>query len=335
MRLICPHCQRSIEVGDDRAGQELDCPLCDNRFAAPSLYGGGAAGAPPEPPPAEPEPDPEAMNFGQASPPPPVEPEPPAAPELALPDSPPAATELAVPEPPAAPTKPPGARREYAVSLPLHAVRWGGFAFLTVAFLTTPFPWFGLYPNGISAYTQSPWQGLFGDYSREPFANNALKMNGVFDESVGSDWLMFLYLPLLLAGVVAAGVARIVPLFSAGVPSRLKTVWPYLRLAVTVIAGLTLLLLLLQLAVGFGLETALEEYAAKTDFAGRPIDESFTSEEQQLRTARTVASYSPGGSTCLTVAVWAHLLAAASIGLELALRLRGQDRQPPRVAVSW
>ena len=37
MELLCPHCMKKVTVGDDKAGQVLNCPLCQGVFAAPSL----------------------------------------------------------------------------------------------------------------------------------------------------------------------------------------------------------------------------------------------------------------------------------------------------------
>jgi len=49
MELLCPHCLKRVTVSDDKAGQVLNCPLCNGVFAAPSLP--GAPSAPPPPPP--------------------------------------------------------------------------------------------------------------------------------------------------------------------------------------------------------------------------------------------------------------------------------------------
>ena len=39
MELLCPHCMKRVTVSDDKAGQVLNCPLCNGVFAAPSLPG--------------------------------------------------------------------------------------------------------------------------------------------------------------------------------------------------------------------------------------------------------------------------------------------------------
>ncbi len=37
MELLCPHCLKKVTVSDDKAGQVLNCPLCQGVFAAPAL----------------------------------------------------------------------------------------------------------------------------------------------------------------------------------------------------------------------------------------------------------------------------------------------------------
>ena len=51
MELLCPHCMKKVTVGDDKAGQVLNCPLCQGVFAAPSLPPAPVRSAPPPPAP--------------------------------------------------------------------------------------------------------------------------------------------------------------------------------------------------------------------------------------------------------------------------------------------
>lgn len=54
MDLICPHCMKRVSVGDDKAGQATNCPLCTKPFTAPSLAPPTPAPPPPPPPPVPP-----------------------------------------------------------------------------------------------------------------------------------------------------------------------------------------------------------------------------------------------------------------------------------------
>jgi hypothetical protein len=47
MNLACPNCQRMITIGDQFAGQMMQCPLCNGTFTAPMLPSTGAPPAVP------------------------------------------------------------------------------------------------------------------------------------------------------------------------------------------------------------------------------------------------------------------------------------------------
>lgn len=86
MNLLCPSCQKMLQVPDQYAGQQMRCPMCNSIFTVPGLPappGPAAAPPPPAPPPpplppsdpyrgpggpAEVEP---IMDLGSAPPPPP------------------------------------------------------------------------------------------------------------------------------------------------------------------------------------------------------------------------------------------------------------------------
>src|SRR5947208_2251525 len=69
MNLLCPSCQKMLQVPDQFAGQQMRCPLCNNIFTVPGLP--DAAGMPPPPPPA-----PEPFRVSDQPPPPPSFPPP-------------------------------------------------------------------------------------------------------------------------------------------------------------------------------------------------------------------------------------------------------------------
>jgi hypothetical protein len=53
MNLLCPSCQKMLQVPDQYAGQQMRCPLCNNIFTVPGLpEQPGMPAAPPPPPPA-------------------------------------------------------------------------------------------------------------------------------------------------------------------------------------------------------------------------------------------------------------------------------------------
>ena len=37
MNLLCPSCQKMLQVSEQSAGQQMRCPLCNNTFTVPPL----------------------------------------------------------------------------------------------------------------------------------------------------------------------------------------------------------------------------------------------------------------------------------------------------------
>src|SRR5262245_50726978 len=139
MKLICPHCLRSVTVPEDAAGKETPCPECGKSFPAPARYNPVVA-APPAAPPVAPAPTPVPAS-------------PPAAPPGLVP------TALA---PPAAAvtteTAPPAYTRSFAIVLSPRVVAWLPAVCLTLALLLTFLSWVGSYFGDNPVYSQGPWR---------------------------------------------------------------------------------------------------------------------------------------------------------------------------------
>jgi hypothetical protein len=84
MELLCPHCLKKIAFPDDKAGQVLNCPLCQGVFRAPELaptaYAPPAPSAPPITGAPQQQPEGPAPFSNAAISPPPPAPPPPASP---------------------------------------------------------------------------------------------------------------------------------------------------------------------------------------------------------------------------------------------------------------
>src|SRR3954466_15854611 len=54
MNLLCPSCQKMLQVSEQAAGQQMRCPLCNNTFTVPPLPDAPSLAPSPPPPPAPP-----------------------------------------------------------------------------------------------------------------------------------------------------------------------------------------------------------------------------------------------------------------------------------------
>src|SRR5262249_25394014 len=139
MNLLCPNCQKMLQVPEQYAGQLMKCPLCTGTFTVPALP---QAPAPPPAPPQQftppqniPQPPPD-MGMGHAP-----------APDHGAPSLPPA-----------------GYTHQRSYTISSRAVSWIAPLCLIGTFALLFFPWVGMYPAGVAAATQSGWQAAFGGY---------------------------------------------------------------------------------------------------------------------------------------------------------------------------
>jgi hypothetical protein len=138
MNLLCPHCQKAISVSEEFAGKLMQCPLCTQRFTAPSLPVAAVHATP-------------ASERAPVPPPPP--------PDL------PRAESSAGDE-----STRPGYRRSATITLNPAVVPWIGFGGLILALILTFFPWLVVYtpPTETAAEAiagHNPWGLAFGKWS--------------------------------------------------------------------------------------------------------------------------------------------------------------------------
>jgi hypothetical protein len=296
MNLLCPNCQKPLTVPDQYAGQLMRCPLCNGTFGVPSLA----------PPPAPPPPEPEI--FRVAAEPPPKPPEPPPAPQ-APPKRRPRAEEAAVPPPP------PPTDYTHTVQLVLRpqALAWIAPAALLLIFVLLFFPWVAAYDLGKKEwYSQLGWGTGFG-----------------------SEWSVLgaFYILLLFPTLAVALAAAVVPLLSLKMPPPVEKLWAWRAAFVAAVILLPTLLLLGELALGFGLErlvkdpgSVAEERAQAETFAGRLRASTLNREVAQVTVGRTF---------WLDLAVLLQLLALVGAGLDAWMQYRSATRPPPRIDVMW
>ncbi len=131
MNLLCPSCQKMLQVPDQYAGQQMRCPLCNNIFTVPGLA--DAPAMPPAPPP----------FSAPAAPPPPAPPAPmqfkpsdaPALPPVSEP------TKSRAPAPPAPPPVVGDYEKLRSYFISPRVIPWITFGAVTVMFLMSFFPY--------------------------------------------------------------------------------------------------------------------------------------------------------------------------------------------------
>jgi hypothetical protein len=339
MKLICPHCLKSVSVPEDAAGKDAVCPECGKSFPAPARYNPVVA-PPPPPPPAAP---PVAPPVPAASPTQPaayVSTPPPGLVPTAL--APPAAA--VAPESPV----PAGYTRSVGIVLSPRVVAWLPAVCLTVAFLLTFFPWVGSYFGDNAVYSQGPWRmvvkSVNRDYSLEVVASEKIKGFGAWLDSLPYNWeLMLPFLLLLFAATLLAWADHFIA--APPPPNRLppplrwvNTIWPHRAAILSGLAAISLVLVLSQAVRGFGIESAVGQAVrnspqlveARQKAGGSAADQAKVDmmEQQELdkyRLRRTMWFY---------LSVGFHMLAVVGIAARAGLARRG-NKPPPRIVIQY
>ena len=322
MRLLCPFCQKAITVPDSEAGKAVNCPECNQQFAAPQLFT-------PPPTPAAP---------------PPATPTPPPPPTTA----PPVPETYVGSEPPEWPAKPPGLpsipppdremsgyARMVSVPFDIKIIRWIPAGALFLAFVLTFFSWNGMYPGGYAAYTQNAWQGLLGWISWDDVAEDEMKLGNDLKERVHSSLWLLPYLLLLLPALALAAAGPVVELAKLKLPPNIESLWKFRPAALGVVAIMLLLFLLAQWASGFGLQRAVSD-KIEADAAVKK-EQANTPEKMQrweMNVAATKGMFHVKTTPWLRLTVLLHLLVVAAAAAEAGLALRG-NKPAPRVGVMW
>jgi hypothetical protein len=346
MKLICPHCMKSVSVPEDAAGKDATCPECGKAFPAPARYSPVvAAESRPAPHPHAPvPPEPKPMSTA---------PVPPTAPPGFVPPA-PASTQLEPPLPPEPPVPPApaGYTRSRGISISPQVVSWVPVACLTLVFLLTFFNWVGAYYADHAVAAQNAWRTLTGSVSPDYPLLDVYPGKGPWIEKVKSDWeLMLLYLITLILAVVFAWAERgVASLDRYRLPPWLRwlpRVWPYRQAVIAGLAAVSLAFLLTQMARGFGLERAVNQEigervaerqrqeelnAAKLSKA--PTDARTGQARLDYLEQQERARYNIHRTTWLYLALWLHVLAILAIAARAGLDRRG-TKPPPRVVVQY
>lgn len=328
MRLLCPFCQKAITVPDSEAGKAVNCPECGQQFAAPQLY------APPPSPLSELAPLPPDKRVGQPPVLPPV-------PETYVHDRDGTDTPgLDLPRVPAPDREMSGYDHVRSVPLDPRVLRWIPAGALFLAFVLTFFPWDGLFPAGYSAFTQTPWGAAVAGMSRDPVADDALrvgeaKLGDILDKKLHMNFWMFPYLLLLLPTLALAIAGPVVDIAKVKVPPSLEPLWRYRPLVLGILATLLLLFLLAQWAGGFGLQRAVNDWI-ESEYADTKAAANTPEKLQrwEMQVAMKKGEYHVKTTPWLRLTLLLHLLAAGAVLAEAGLMLRGTE-PPPRLAAMW
>lgn len=337
IKQICPQCLNPVTLPDEVAGKDVDCPLCKKSFAVQARYHPVVTPSPPPPllttPPS---PEPEPMST--------VPPEHPAPPPGYVP---PAAPSYAPPQAPLAPYAGASSGYSHAIGITFSPRLFGWLPAICLLFtlFATFFSWVGVYAGGYAVYGQGPWKAMYGGHSvdrqLEAAVRDQIPDQGRWLDHITANWILLLpYLFFLsVATVFACAERRVASLDHTRLPPPLRwvrTVWPYRILFVAVLTTLCLILILVQVVGGFGLQQAAKQNVAKK-FEERRKEVGMSAsglakidfeEEQEL------SKYNLERTSFYYLGLGMNLLAMLTIFARMGLENRG-TKPPPRLLFQY
>lgn len=228
-------------------------------------------------------------------------------------------------------TLPPGYMHSVTIRINPRLLRWivpiEVVALVVLIFL----PWIGAYPGGYPAYTQNAFQTIWGGVSVDPVATESLGLPRPYDD-VGKNPLMLFYTLLVLV----AAVLVVAPIFIVvgriqKYPPIVQTLWQHRQKLLGATALAALIVLICQLSMGLGLETAVQAKADQTltsELAAAKTPEDH--EKVNIHRALELSPFNFRHTLWLDLAILCHVLILCGVGLELWLERRG-SRPLPRI----
>jgi hypothetical protein len=368
MNLLCPNCQKPLQVEDHHAGQPMRCPLCNGIFTVPGLPTPAAAAtpvaavspaseppadvysfrpetSPPTPTQSAPSPSPLAGSETlQATPPPP--PVPPHSPPAPFVEGEPTFPSIPVPE---------GYSGRFPIWLSPSALQYVAPAAVLLIFFLQFFSWVGVYPGGVASAWQNAWQSTVGYWSFDRDAPQAFEyLAKVQDADKGKDkkdearpvddrpgwnplvlFYLLLFFPTLALTIGCLALSFVPP---SSLPPAVHPLLPW-RWGIVAAANLVVFLFLaLQLLIGFSLENnkraAIDAEIARMEKAQQDGKAATTAQQMTFDVLRGVQYQALSRTVWLKFVVFLHILAITAAGLMFWLNRRGA-RPAPQIAVLW
>ena len=205
-------------------------------------------------------------------------------------------------------------------------------------FILLFFSWNGLYPGGYGVYTQNGWQAIGGWFHSDPAGNEELgELDKHLKENIHASWLVLLFILLLLASLVLAIGSMAAPHVRAKLHPQLQPLLQWSAALVSLFSLVALILLILQLFVGLGLENAAQRYVDNKPDVKDRHDRVKTPEENEkylIYRGEQLGALQVRRTTWLCLEVILNIIALIGAALEFWLSRRG-NRPLPRIELQW
>jgi hypothetical protein len=259
--------------------------------------------------------------------------------------------EPTLPPVPPPPPVPAGYTHSRGITISPHVVAWVPVVFLSTIFALTFFNWIGSYVGGYPVFAQNAWQAMIGGSDswgvtrshqlEELMQQQANWPTAAVLDRVRGDWeVMLPYLLCLILATVLAWAERLVASLRKSIFPRplqwITNVWPY---RITIIAGLATiarLLLLVQVANGFGLQRAMRQVVSEKFADQRKAAEASPAAQSALdfKEDQELARFNLERTSWLYLVIVLHVFVVLAMLGRAWLDYRG-DKPPPRLVIQY
>jgi hypothetical protein len=216
---------------------------------------------------------------------------------------------------------------------------WVPLGCLVVAFILSFFTWAKLAPGGYTVLTQSGWEAAFREHDGVVYELKEWKeLESSLRDRMSYDLFLIPYMLLLIPLVLLAVLERVYKPGSTKLPGPLlwvPQVWPYF---LYLLAGLSLLLLVLLSVAslrGFSMERAVSELAlAKYQ---PELDKNLAGSDLKkvnIQIGQEAAKFGPRQTSWVNLLLLLHVLTVLALLARIWLNTRSA-KPHPRVGVQW
>lgn len=240
-------------------------------------------------------------------------------------------TERQVSQPVETETSPPGYIHSVTIRINPRVLRWIVPIEVVGLFVLIFLPWTGAYPGGYPAYTQNALQTIWGGVSVDPVATESLGLSKPYDDVKKNPWMLIYTLLVLFAAVLVVAPVFIIAQRIKTYPAIVETLWRHRLKLLGLTALAALVVLIVQLSMGFGLETAVQAKADQNvtnEIAAAKTPEDH--EKANIHRAMELSPFNFRHTLWLDLAILCHVLILCGVGLEIWLERRG-SRPLPRI----
>jgi hypothetical protein len=223
-------------------------------------------------------------------------------------------------------------------------LKWVPLGALVLIFFLQMFAWVGVYPGGNAAYTQGAWGAAFGTGAEVKPYSSQVKIESEADQSdrkgpppnspMFSPLLFFYLIPFFYLTLALAVAIAVLPHLKVALPPAVEQLMPWRWAILAGLNAVLLLFLLLQMLLGFSLETRWSYRVNENPAYKAPASASLEKQAEADVKRGNELGYVQR-TWALSVVLFLHFIATLAAWLVYWIDKRGPSKPLPVVETRW